>query len=120
MLFDVFRNRNEDGRRKRKVEQTVDIASRIRTFDPLEMFGQVDERLRVIVTTSDISRKLFEVFEVGCGSSIIVRDLDVGSDAFEILFGVHFRAGVADDVDVSGEIANAIETKQGGIRLQCI
>lgn len=120
MVFDVFRDRDEDGRWERKVEQTVDIASFIRLLDPFEMFRQIDERFGVLVTTGDIGRELFELFELACDGSIIVWDFDVGSDALVILFSIHFCARIANDVDISGEITITIETEQGGIRLKWI
>ena len=116
-VFDVFRDRDEDGRWERKVEHTVDIASRIPRFDFLEMFPQVDKRLGILVATGDIGRQLLELVELCRDGGIIIRVLDVRCGPLLILFGVHLCAGVADDMDISGEITDAIKTEQGGIGL---
>lgn len=65
------------------------------------MLVEVDERIILVILTRDISAELAEGLELLL--HLLGGHLDVGLDPAQVFSVVHFRAGIADDLDVLGQ-----------------
>lgn len=79
------------------------------SLDLLEVPIEVLEGLILVILTRNVGAELAEVLELLL--DLLCRHLDVRFHSSQILCVVHFRAGIADDLDVLGEEFVAILSK---------
>ena len=97
----MLRNRDEDAGRKRHVEDPVTLLPAV--LQLLQVFPQVHKRLVLIVLTRDVRTRLAELLELIF--HIRSRNLDIGLDSFEVLFTIHLRPRISDNLHIFGQEA---------------
>lgn len=95
----LLRYRNEDTRWQGHVEHSVLLM--LASLDLLEVPIEVLEGLILIILTRNVGAELAKALELLL--DLFCRHLDVRFHSSQILCMVHFRAGIADDLDVFGK-----------------
>jgi len=104
VLLQVLRDGDEDGGRESHVKDSVLLLSAL--LELFEVPVEVDEGFVLVILTGDVGADLAEALQLLLDLSR--WNLDVGSDAPDVLRVVHLRPSISDDFDVLGEELVAI------------
>lgn len=95
----LIRHGNEDARRQRHVEDSVLFLMAL--LDVLEVLGEVDERVILVILAADVGAQLAEAIQLFF--DFLGGGLDVRAHPSQIFFVVHVRPSISDDLDPLGE-----------------
>ena len=95
----MLRDRDEDAGWECHVEHPVCLLPTL--LELLQVFPQGDERVILIVLAGYVCAEAAELVQLLL--EVLRRCLDVGFDAAKVLFVVHLRPGITDDLDILRE-----------------